>query len=100
MICYPCLPLLAEAALDFENKSVSLQNFSPLANSALLDFSLFLCSPLCGLIPRFKFVFASQISVNSQFPISNFQQPRKHAPLDSVLKFPEGIDSFLTFANK
>ena len=38
------------------------------------------------------------ISVNFQFPISKFQQPR--SPLDSVLKFPEVTASFLTFANK
>ena len=40
------------------------------------------------------------MSVNSQLPISNFQQPRRQGPLESVLKFPEGIASFLTFAKK
>ena len=39
--------VLVEAALDFKNKSVSLQLFSPLADSALRDFSLFLCTPPC-----------------------------------------------------
>ena len=42
---YPCLPLLADAALDFKNKSVGLQHFSLSANSVLLDFSLFFSAP-------------------------------------------------------
>ena len=92
--------LLAEAALDFKNNSVSLQHFSPSANSAVLDFSgFFSAPPLCRLIPWLIFIYlfiylASLISVNFQFPIPNFQQPRRHGPLDSVLKFPEGIASF------
>ena len=43
----------AEAALNFKRNSVSLQHFSLSANSALLDFSLFVSAPLlCLLMPQ------------------------------------------------
>ena len=61
--------VLAEAALYFKNKSVSLQHFSPSATSALLDFSLILRSPLVSLHASIHFFFfASLISVNLQLP--------------------------------
>ena len=66
--------VLAQAALDFKNNSVSLKHFSLPAKSALLDFSLFfLCSRLVSLVASIQLLLAL-ISVNFQSPTSN-----KHA---------------------
>ena len=63
--------VLAQAAFDFKNNSVSLQHFSPSANSALLHFSF--STPPCVFWCLDSF-FVSLSSVNFQSPTSN-----KHA---------------------
>ena len=77
-----------------KNNSVSLQHFSPSANSAVWDFSLFSLLPLVSLDASINF-----FALLSQLPTSNFQQPRRQSTRFS-LETPRRHFFILTFANK